>query len=337
MVFYIGNKLSRHGRVPSGVETLGGLLQQYFDIYGVSDKKNRIVRLFDIVFSLWRKRAQVRVVLIDTFSSNNFYYAWVSAAVCRWLGLPYIPILRGGRLPERIKHSPWLTKYYFKKAETNVAPSGYLFEVMQQEGLPAVLIPNNIELSRYPFMLRSFCRPRILYVRSFHKIYNPALAVRVLAEVKKKHADVELCMVGPDKDGSRQEVETLAAELGVNDNLVIPGFLSKSDWIKLSKDYDIFINTTNFDNMPVSVMEAMALGFPIVSTRVGGIPYLIADGQNGLLVEPGNVTAFTSQVLLLLENPAAAANLSQAARDTAAQFSWNVVGPKWKELLSRYH
>ena len=64
------------------------------------------------------------------------------------------------------------------------------------------------------------------------------------------------------------------------------GKLSKQEWRDLSKDYNVFINTTNFDNTPVSVIEAMALGIPVVSTNVGGLPFLITDKVDGVLVEP---------------------------------------------------
>ena len=60
--------------------------------------------------------------------------------------------------------------------------------------------------------------------------------------------------------------------------------MKKSSWINLSKDCDIFINTTNYDNMPISVIEAMALGLPIVSTNAGGLKYFHDDGEDALLV-----------------------------------------------------
>ena len=80
-------------------------------------------------------------------------------------------------------------------------------------------------------------------------------------------------MVGPDKDGSLEKTKQYAKEKGVLHRVRFTGGLSKTEWIELSKDYNIFINTTNVDNTPVSVMEAMALGFPVISTNVGGVPF----------------------------------------------------------------
>jgi len=79
-------------------------------------------------------------------------------------------------------------------------------------------------------------------------------------------------MVGPDKDSSLGEAKDLAKQLGVAESVTFTGVLPKAQWHQLSEKFDIFINTTNIDNMPVSIIEAMALGLPIVSTNAGGLP-----------------------------------------------------------------
>ena len=71
--------------------------------------------------------------------------------------------------------------------------------------------------------------------------------------------------------------------------------MRESSWT-VPQECDIFINTTNFDNTPVSLIEAMALGFPVVSTNVGGIPYLIEDRKDGLLVPANDVAAFAKAI-----------------------------------------
>src|SRR5690606_32388170 len=119
-------------------------------------------------------------------------------------------------------------------------------------------------------------KPRLLWVRSFSQIYNPVLALKIVEILKLKAMEVSLCMVGPDKDGSLQRCKEMATELNLP--VSFTGLLSKQEWIALSRDFDIFINTTNFDNMPISVMEAMSLGMPVISTNVGGLPLLIENG-----------------------------------------------------------
>ena len=112
------------------------------------------------------------------------------------------------------------------------------------------------------------------------------------------------------------------------------GKLTKSEWIHLSKDYNVFINTTNIDNTPVSVIEAMALGLPVVSTNVGGIPYLIEDHTNGLLVEKNNAEAMAAAVVTLMNDAIKREQLILNARKLVEGFDWERVKYAWKEILS---
>ncbi|NNF74921.1 MAG: glycosyltransferase family 4 protein, partial [Flavobacteriaceae bacterium] len=94
-----------------------------------------------------------------------------------------------------------------------------------------------------------------------------------------------------------------------------------------------FINTTNFDNTPVSVIEAMALGLPVVSTNVGGIPYLISDRHDGLLVEKDDLEGMLKAVIYLYNNPATADEIGRRARNKVEQFDWQRVKNRWLEIL----
>jgi glycosyltransferase involved in cell wall biosynthesis len=141
-------------------------------------------------------------------------------------------------------------------------------------------------------------------------------------------------MVGPDKDGSLAECKKLAEDLGIAGHVHFTGRLSVAEWAALSATHDIFINTTNFDNLPVSVIEAMALGIPVISTNVGGLPYLITNGVNGFLVPPGDVNEFAQKVSFLITNPADVAAISGQAGKEAASYSEDVVMQQWKTLLN---
>lgn len=88
----------------------------------------------------------------------------------------------------------------------------------------------------------------------------------------------------------------------------------KTAWIKLTNEYDIFINTTNIDNTPVSVIEAMALSLPVVSTNVGGIPFLIEDGKDALLSAPEDETSMYEHICQLIQNPEMARSIAINAR-----------------------
>ena len=109
--------------------------------------------------------------------------------------------------------------------------------------------------------------------------------------------------------------------------------LPKKEWIALAENYNIFINTTNFDNMPVSVIEAKALGLAIVSTNVGGIPYLIEDGVDGLLVDQNNVKSMVKAIIQTISDPSATELRIKKARTKVEAFDWNHIKLKWHEIL----
>lgn len=333
MILYIGNKLNRHGNNPTGMEYLASKLAAHYDIYSISHIKNKFFRLAHIVIILVLKRKKAKLVLIDTYSTLNFYFALTSAILSRYLGLRYVVVLRGGNLPIRLKKNPKLCKILLESSFRIVSPSLYLQKEFSEFGYDVLFIPNAMDISRYPYRTPEIDHPRVLYVRSFHKIYNPTMAVEVVHRLLEKYHDTTLTMVGPDKDGSLEDVKKLAKEYAIADRLKFTGYIPKDEIISISKHHNIFINTTNFDNMPVSVMEAMALGIPVVSTNVGGIPYLLKHKQSGLLVDKENVSAMVDAIELLISHPDIYKNISKNARQTISQYDWDNVFPSWKSLI----
>lgn len=332
-ILYIGNKLSKYGFTPTVVETLGEQLKEFCDVVSVSDKRNKAVRMLDMIAAICTNRKS-DYVIVDTYSTSNFYFTYVAALLCGVFKLRFIPILHGGNLPERLERSPHMSRRIFNHSLINVSPSGYLNYEFKRHGYENVVtIPNNIFIDDYPFKVRTTFRPKLLWVRSFDKTYNCEMAVDVLHLLLQQYSNAELCMVGPDKDGSQQSVKTLAEQYGISDHLIITGKLSKTEWHKLSEDYDIFISTTNFDNTPVSIIEAMALGLPVVSTNVGGVPFLIDDGKDGLLCEKGNAEDLVRKVVQIVSSPEKSRDICANARKKVESFDWQVVKEQWKKVL----
>lgn len=334
-ILYIGNKLVEHGRTPTNIDTLGVLLEeQGHTLYYSSNKLSKWKRLKDMLRTIKEHQHDVDVVLIDTYSTVAFYFAWLCGRRCKKLGLKYITVLNGGNLPDRIKNSAKWSKQLFSNSYTNVAVSGYLYKAMLEHEFESTIIENSININEYPFRHRTNLAPSLLWVRAFHRTYNPRMAIQVVAKLKKSYPNIKLTMVGPDVDGSMKKCEALAEELEVTENVNYTGKLSKEDWKKLSTEFDVFINTTNFDNLPVSVIEAMALGLPVVSTNVGGVPYLIKHEETGLLVNIADADEMCNSIERLLQSGELASALSKNGRKAAEGFDWNIIRDKWNKLLS---
>jgi len=332
-ILYIGNKLSDHGNTATSIETLGNFLEiENYKVYYASSKKNIIFRMLDMIYKTIFLSRKMDYVLIDTYSTLNFWYALIISQLCRVLNLKYIPKLHGGDLPKRLNKDKFLCSLIFKNAYLNIAPSAYLYEAFLENGYTNIkYIPNTIALNKYKFKHRNFDFPRILWVRSFAQIYNPLMAVKVLLQVKKIYPNATLCMVGPIKDESYEQ--TLEFTKINNVDVVFTGKLSKKKWISLSNDYNVFINTTHYDNTPVSVIEALALGLPVVSTNVGGIPFLLEHEINALLSNDDDHEEMVLQIVKLFENNDLSKQLTNNGLELVKSFDWDIVKKDWKNLL----
>lgn len=332
-LLYIGNKLSAHGLNQTSIETLGILLQKEgYSIRFSSSKKNQYFRLLDMCWAVVSQSKKTDYVLIDTYSTSSFWYAFFTSQLCRFFSVPYIPILRGGNLLNRLKTNPRLSKMIFDNSHKNVAPSNFLFSGFKQFGFQNLeFIPNTIKSDDYKFKKRENFQPKLLWVRAFASIYNPKMAIDVVYLLQKKYPNATLCMVGPDKDGSLSEVKKYAKKKDIA--VLFTGKMSKNEWTSLSKEYDIFINTTHFDNTPISVIEAMALGLAVVTTNVGGIPYLLEANKDAVLVNDNDAEAMTKGIEMIIQNQIFAKTITTNARSKVVAFDWEIVKQRWFTIL----
>ena len=160
------------------------------------------------------------------------------------------------------------------------------------------------------------------------------MAISVLDKLKKQYPDASLTLVGPFEPEYKNQLDAKIKIRGLEKQVTFTGLLSNSKWVSLAATHNIFINTTTLDNAPVSVMEAAALGLPVVSTNVGGIPYLMEDEKEILLVNAGDAEAMNKQITRLMQSPDLYNNIVAHARNRAEKNMWPRVQPLWDKLLA---
>ena len=145
-ILYIGNNLTNPSFTATYISFFSEVLKQEgYEVKTASAKDNKILRLTDMLKLIWRNRKSTDLVLIDTYGAQNFYYAYSTGKLCYRLGLPYIPILHGGNLPQRLRNSKDLSRELFSKAYLNIAPSRFLHDAFQAEGYHNLkIIPNSV-------------------------------------------------------------------------------------------------------------------------------------------------------------------------------------------------
>jgi glycosyltransferase involved in cell wall biosynthesis len=337
MIIQVGNINSYITGSVSYQESLGEELKNgniYDEVISVSKYKNKVLRVVDIVLCLLGNSRKTRLVLLHSFSTQAFYISVLVAFLCRVLNIKFVVLTHGGDFPTRIEKSPRLVNFTFGAALITICPSKYLLYHFEKAGFNCRFIPNAVDLNAFPFKERHKFHPNLLWVRSFAKIYNPVMAVEVLEKILVVFPQATLTMVGGKKDSSHEIVKGYIEKKGLEDRVKLTGILSQAEWAKLSQEFDIFINTTNIDNMPLSVLQAMALGLPVFSTNVGGIKYLISDGVNGVKCLPANSDDMAEKIITYLENQNNLTQIAAQAKELPFEYSWANVLPQWEKLIS---
>jgi glycosyltransferase involved in cell wall biosynthesis len=331
----IGNFLSGAGLSRGVCEDLAQRLAQAgWSVISTSHKSARLPRLVDMLATAWKRRHEYAVAQVDVYSGPSFLWAEAVCWVLRRAGKPYVLTLHGGALPSFARRWPGRVCRLLQSAAAVTTPSRYLQEQMRRYRPDLRLLPNPVDIGYYPFAVRQQPRPSLVWLRAFHRIYNPTLAARVVALLAREFPEMRLTMVGADKgDGTLQATQKLAGELGVSDRMSWPGGVPKGEVPRWLSQGDVFLNTTNVDNTPVSVLEALACGLCVVSTDVGGIPYLLDHGEDALLVPPDDPAAMAAAVRRVLTEPGLAERLSRNARKKAEGFDWSVVLPRWEAVF----
>lgn len=334
-ILMVGNYLSSPKHNRNVWHSLAERLPEVgWKVLTTSSKENQLLRLLDMLTTIFRKRHYYSIAQIDVFSGKAFAFAKFSAFLLKWINKPVILTLHGGGLPEFAQKHAGSVRRLLESAAVVVTPSPFLQQGLSQFRPDIRHIPNPVQLSQMPYRYRKSAQLKLIWVRAFHETYNPTMAVRVLNLLQEDHPDISLFMIGPHKgDGSLVRVRRLAAELNILDKLsIIPG-VDHELIPALLDQADIFINTTNYDTAPRSLIEAMACGLCVVSTNVGGVPWLIDDGENGLLVPPKDPISMAEAIIRILQEPGLAAQLSKNGRQKAEQYDWQTILPQWDSLF----
>ena len=336
-VLLIGNFLSDSlGNRGVCEDLAAGLRARGWPLVTASSRPRRLPRLFDMLSTSWRERRRYSVAQVDVFSGPSFYWAEAVCALLRRFGCPYVLTLHGGALPLFARRHPKRVARLLGSADAVTAPSRYLVRALAPVRPDIIWLPNSIDLGRFRFRERQKPRPRLVWLRAFHRIYNPVLAVRTIAELRQEFPAVELAMYGADRgDGTLRHARDAVRALG----LVRCVRIEKATVFRRVPDRldesDIFLNTSSVDNAPVSPIEAMACGLAVVSTNVGGIPHLMEHERQALLVPPNDPEAMASAVRRILIEPSLGAQLSRNARHAAERYDREPILTRWEELLDR--
>ena len=286
-----------------------------------------VFRLAVYVQALWR--AAGRSDLFHVMANSG--WSWhLFAAPAIWIGrlrrVPVVVNYRGGEAAEFLTRSHRLVGMSINRAARLIVPSGFLRQVFGRFGIAADEVPNIVDLDRFkPGDSRSAGGPQLVVARNLEPLYDNSSAIRALAIVRKTHPNATLVIAGTGPDEAR--LKNLTASLGLQDKVRFVGRLDRDAMAELYRASHCALNPSLADNMPNSILEAMASGLPVVSTNVGGVPFIVEHEKSALLVPPGDAQAMADAVSRVLEQPALAERLSQAGLREAQRYAWSEIRP----------
>jgi len=214
-------------------------------------------------------------------------------------------------------------------ADVLIVPSPYLVRVFAEFGLHAEPIFNLIEIDQFRFRERAALRPIFLSNRNFEKHYGVDRVLRAFATIQKRIPEARLIIAGDGPE--RTSLEELARDLNLQ-NAEFIGRVGHERIVELYDSTDIFLNGSEIDNQPLSLLEAFACGLPVVTTDAGGIPDMVVPEKTALVVPRGEYEQLAASALRLLANPVLAKSLIEEALEECRKYRWEAVRDQWLNL-----
>ena len=280
-----------------------------------------------------------------------------------WGFLPaVVGVTMGRRLKKRIvltyhggggekffdKHSK-LVRHYLTRTDANIVLSGFLGKVFDQHQLPYTIIPNIIELDDCHYRERTTIHPHFICTRAHEPLYNIPCILRAFQKVltgssvgraqchaRMNNAEMEerrrsqlsestLTLVG---DGSQHEaLMTMVQEMGLK-NVRFTGRVDNSEIYHYLDQADIFLSAPTVDNMPVSILEAMTAGLLVISSNVGGVPYMVEDGKTGYLFPNNDSDTLADLMIKAVRQSSESVSIIHNAHEVVDAYRWENIRHK---------
>jgi glycosyltransferase involved in cell wall biosynthesis len=275
-----------------------------------------------------RRLAECDVVHVFAASYWSFLLGPVPAIrAARRLGKRVVLNYHSGEADDHLARWGRLVHPFLRMADAIVVPSRYLLRIFARRGHVCRVIPNVVDTTAFRYRERVPLRPRLLSTRNLEPIYDVATTIEAFTRVRRACPSATLTVVGR---GTQDEpLRRLAASLGVQDAVRFAGRVEPALMPALCDEHDVFVNASLVDNQPLSVLEAMAAGLPVVSTPTGAIAEMLGDGAAGCLVPPRDPAAMASAITALLADPGRATAIARRARHAVLAHTWPEVRDRW--------
>lgn len=319
---------------------VGGISGQVEILQQKLRKEGHAVDIFSTKASVWKRLLRLTklqrvakdydLLHIHCCSGWGFLPAVLGVTVGNRLCKQVVLTYHGGGAEVFFDKHPRLVRKYLSQTDANIVLSGFLANVFKRHALPFVMIPNIVEFDESQFRQRELITPNYICTRAHEPLYNIPCILRAFKRVQQELPQASLTLVG---GGSQhKKLMQLADEMKLH-NVRFVGKVDNSEIYRYLNQADVMLSAPLIDNMPVSLLEAMNAGLLVVSSCVGGVPYMIEDGKNGLLFESDNDAALAEKMLWVVQHQNEVNSMIASAQQAVKQYQWDNVK---KQLYSAY-
>jgi len=248
------------------------------------------------------------IIHIHSSFGSSFYRKMPFIIIASWLQKPIVNHIHGSAIDELYYKASNRKKRLVIKTFSKCNRLIVLSEELKKEfsmftnDENIIIIENYCILNEKNYIEKKNPQKQILFLGFLSQAKGCFDIPLILKKVKTVIPNVKLVMAGVGNEYDEAHIKKLVDENGLTDNVVFPGWVKGSDKEYFLKNSDIFLLPSYGEAMPMSILESMGYGLPIISTNVGGIPQLVKSNLNGFLCEPGNIDYFSEKIIELLSN-----------------------------------
>lgn len=294
------------------------LLEDGYQSQIFTTKGSIIFRLFRFV-NLIRIGIKYDVFHIHGCSFLGFYPIILGVSIGKLLNKTLIVTYHGGDADEFFRKYPRFVRFFLTKTNFNIVLSGYLASVFKKYTIPYTIVPNILDFKKDPFKKRKILEPKYISVRTLSELYNIELILLAFKKVLEHFPKASLTIVG---DGPcRKDLEQLVFDQSIN-NVLFTGKVDNELIYKYLDSSDVLVSAPRIDNQPVSILEAYNAGLVVVSSNVGGVPYMLEDNITGYLFENNNQCELVDKMMMAVENNQQSLAIIERAKKQLVNYTW---------------
>lgn len=318
-ILQVANYSEMGGGISVQVKLLQDLLRDEGYVCDILSTKGSVSKRIKAVFLLFLKGQKYDVIHIHACSDRGFLPAVLGITVGRFLKKRIVLTFHGGGAEGFFQKKPKLVKYYLNRTSANIVLSEYIGRVFDRCGIKYTVIPNVLKSEEGVFKARTEIRPLFISIRSLTDTYNIKCTLRAFATVQDKYPEARLTLLGSGP--LKAELEQFVINHHIK-NINFVGQVPNTAISRYLDEADILVSSSRFDNMPVSILEGFRAGLLVIHSSVGGVPYMIEDGVNGLLFENDNDCQMAEKMIAAIENPDLTRQMIANAYGSLDYYKW---------------